>query len=362
MTVGFYGDAQVQSLKAKVDLVELMSAYTPVKKAGGHHTCCCPIHQERSPSCTVYDDGHYHCFGCGAHGDVVDLVMAREHCDFRDAVEFLARRVGFALVVDTKGAKGPTRTEREQMFAAVKFAVTWYTAQLHTSAGRPALEYLRNRGFTDDTLAAFGIGWAPGNGALMRAAMAAGHDPKSLLATNLIVDRNGRTDDFFFERVTFPIFDRHGQPIAFSCRLLPAAEQKFKEAGRGVGKYVNNTDTPLYQKGATVWNLHRARTVARESGRVMVMEGPTDVMAAWQCGITECVAPMGTAITDRHLASLAQLVGPAGDVLLVLDGDKAGQRATEKVIPLALAEGVPVKVVTLPKGKDVSELLEGATA
>jgi DNA primase len=237
--------------------------------------------------------------------------------------------------------------------------VSHYAAQLRTPAGRPALDYLHGRGFTDDTINAFGIGWAAGNSALMRPAMAAGHDPKVLLATNLVVDRNGGTADFFFERVTFPIYDRHGQPIAFSCRTLRSSDEC---KARSIGKYVNNTDTPLYQKGATVWNLHRARASARESGRVLVMEGPTDVMAAYQCGIIECVAPMGTAITDRHLASLAQLVGPTGDVLLVLDGDKAGQRATEKVIPLALAEGVPVKVVTLPNGKDVSELLEGATA
>lgn len=357
MSGGFYGDEQIRELKAKVDLAALMSDYTVVRSQGGKSVCCCPVHDERTPSCTIYDDGHWHCFGCGKSGDAIDLVRERERCDFREAAELLARRVGMALTPVRGAAKGPDRAKRERLLAAMEFATGFYAEQLWTPAGAEALSYIRGRGFTEDTVRAFRLGWAPGRSRLLSAAKDAGHDPVDLIAVNVATDGQYGIVDRFFERLTFPICDRFGQPIGFSARVMPEAEARAKAENRGVGKYINTTDTALYHKGGVVWNLHRAREVARRVKRLVVMEGPTDVMAAHQAGHGEAVACMGTAITAEHLLQMQQTVGDDGQLLLLLDGDKAGRAAATKAVATAMSVGVLVKVSTIPQGLDVAELL-----
>ncbi len=155
----------------------------------------------------------------------------------------------------------------------------------------------------------------------------------------------------------FPICDRFGQPIAWSGRLLPEAERRAKLAGLGVGKYINSSDTPLYKKSLVVWNLHRAKAPAREAKQILVMEGPTDVMAADQAGIPQCAAVLGCRLTADHAQQLARTVGEDGRVVLVLDGDTAGQEGAEAGGRIALQAGVPVHVALMPDGCDPSELL-----
>lgn len=359
---GFYGEEQVEQLKAKVDLVDLFASYTVVKKSGSDHVACCPLHQERSPSLHIYEDGHWHCFGCNETGDCIDLVVKRERLDFRDAVEFLARRVGMTLVPVRGGQRGPDRAKREVLLAAVEFATAWQERQLWSPAGAEALAYMRGRGFTDATLQRYRIGWAPGRGLLMAAARAAGIDAVDLVTVNLATEREDRCTDRFFDRVMFPICDRFGQPIAFSGRLLPEAERRMKAEGRGVGKYVNSTDTPHYHKGSVIWNLHRAREAARTSNRILVMEGPTDVMAADQAGFPECTACLGTALTADHCKLLDQTVGSEGQILIVLDGDAPGLAAAAKAARTILAAGIDARVVTVPEGLDIAELLAQESA
>lgn len=355
---GFLGDDQVRKVKDAVDIVALMGEYAPLRKSGRNFACCCPFHQERSPSCYVYPDNQsYYCFGCKVHGDVIKLVQEKENLSFSDAVEVLARKVGIQLTYE-KGSGGMPRGERDDLLAACNFASQFYERQLWDSPeAAEARAYLQSRRLARATCERFRLGWAPGRGQLIAAGRKKGITPELLAKLDLAVERETGLNDRFYERVTFPICDRFGNPIAFSARLLPAAEKAAKEAGRGVGKYVNNTDTPLYHKGSSVFNLHQARTAARDAGRLIVMEGPTDVMAAAQAGYGECVAVLGTALTPEHAKMLGALVGDQGRLILLLDGDRAGQTNALKGIRTCLAVGVPVRVAILPDELDPAELL-----
>lgn len=361
--MSFIGDDQVRLIKTRIDLVQLMGEYTPLRKSGGNFTGCCAFHQERTPSMYVYAEQQtYHCFGCGAHGDAITLIREKEHLEFADAVEFLARRAGIAITYQNTGKNQMARGERDDLMKVVEFAAGFYERQLwEAPEAEEAREYLASRHLTQAACKRFRVGWSPGRGRLIDEARRNGLPVKALLATDLAVDRDGRSVDRFFERVMFPICDRFGQPVAFSGRLLPAAERKAKEEGRGVGKYVNNTDTPLYHKGSTVFNLHRARTVSRDRGRLIVMEGPTDVMAADEAGYQECVAVLGTALTPEHAKQLGNLVGATGKLIILLDGDRAGQANSLKAIRTCLQSGVPVRVAMLPDELDPAELLGNPT-
>jgi DNA primase len=360
---GFIGEDQVRAVKARVDLVQLMGEYTPLRKAGSNFTGCCVFHQERSPSMHVYTDQQtYHCFGCGAHGDVISLVREKEHLEFSDAVEFLARRAGLSLVYEKTGRNQLARGQRDDLMQVVEFATGFYERQLwETPEATDARAYLDSRHLTQAACRRFRLGWSPGRGRLVEEARRQGFNVQTLLSLDLAVEREGRINDRFYERVMFPISDRFGQPIAFSGRLLPAAERKAKEEGRGVGKYVNNTDTPLYHKGSIVFNLHRARLISRDRGRLLVMEGPTDVMAADEAGFGECVAVLGTALTVEHAKQLGNIVGATGRLIVLLDGDRAGQTNSLKAVRTCLQAGVPVRIAMLPDELDPAELLGDPT-
>lgn len=357
----FLGEEQLRRVKDAVDLVEVMADYAPPQKAGAQFKVCCPFHQERTPSCYIYPDQQtYHCFGCGAHGDVITLVREQEGLDFVDAVEYLARRAHIELVFEERGSSAPSmdRSEREQLLAAMVFAQGFYARQLWLDqSAAPARNYLKGRGIDQELAQRFALGWAPGRGVLCTAARQAGVKPEHLLATNLAVDRDGRLSDRFYERIMFPIADRFGQPIAFSGRILPETEQRAKAEGRSLGKYINSSDTPLYHKSEVVWNLHRARSAARKGGRLLVMEGPTDVMAAAQHGLDACVAVLGTALTSIHARQLANAVGGDGQVVLLFDGDSAGQNNAVKAVSTFLSGGIPCRVAVMPEGHDPAELL-----
>ena len=355
---GFIGEDQLRQVKEAVDIVALMGEYAPLRKSGRNFACCCPFHQERSPSCYVYpEDQSYYCFGCKAHGDVVSLIKDKENLSFADAVEVLARRAGIQLTYE-RGGGGMPRGERDELLAAFAFACQFYEQELwNSSEAAEARAYLQSRRLSRAMCERFRLGWAPGRGQLLAAGRRKGIAPETFARVDLAIERESGLSDRFYERVTFPICDRFGNPIAFSARLLPAAERAAKEAGRGVGKYVNNTDTPLYHKGASVFNVHQARTAARDSGRLIVMEGPTDVMAAAQAGYGECVAVLGTALTPEHAKMLGALVGDQGRLILLLDGDRAGQTNALKGIRTCLAVGVPVRVAMLPEELDPAELL-----
>ena len=359
----FIGDDQLRRVKEAVDLVDVMGDYAPPQKAGAQFRVCCPFHQERSPSCYIYPDQQtYHCFGCGAHGDVITLVREQEGLEFVDAVEFLARRAGIQLVYEETFSgsqrRGPSRSEREDLLALMKFATEFYQRTLlHDESAEEARSYLKGRGIDRNLAQQFGLGFAPGRGLLSQAARQKGFTPQQLIVNNLAVDRDGRLGDRFYQRIMFPICDRFGQTLAFSGRVLPSIAERAKNEGRSLGKYINSSDTPLYSKSDVVWNLHLARAAARKERRLVIMEGPTDVMAAAHHGIQACVAVLGTALTAQHARQMANVVGTNGQVVLLFDGDSAGQNNAVKAVTTFLGCGLSCRVAVMEEGHDPAELL-----
>ena len=353
------GEDQIRQVKEALDLVQVIAEYTPTQRSGVNFKACCPFHGERTPSFYIYtEDQHYHCYGCGAHGDVISFVREKENLEFREAVEFLARRAGIEIKLEDDPDARRRRSHRERLLQVHEWACAVYEQCLWD--GDEAAEarlYLNDRGLGEEVCRRFRLGWAPGRGRLLEMARREQIDDRLLQELDLAMERNGRLVDRFYERLMFPICDRFGQPIAFSGRLLPDAEQRAKEEGRGVGKYVNSTETPIYTKGKVVFNLHRARGFCREAGRLLVMEGPTDVMASDQAGLGECTAVLGTAMTPDHARQLGSAIAGRGQLILLFDGDSAGQTNSLKAIRNSLAVGVPTRVAVMPSGQDPAELL-----
>ncbi len=358
---GFLGDEMVRRVKEATDIAQLMGEYATLKRAGNDMVACCPFHHEKTPSLHVYvDQGTFHCFGCGAHGDAIGLYQQKENLEFKDAVQALARRAGIPVTYEHGGQRGPTRSETDTLKHAVEFAAAFYEQQLWAMGPDAAARaYLAERAITADTIRRFRLGWAPGHGQLVEAARRAGIEPKTLMVADLALERDGRVVDRFFERITFPICDRFGNPIAFSARLLPEAETALRLAGKSVGKYINSTDTPIYRKGATVYNLHRAGQHCRDKKRLVVMEGAVDVIAADQAGFPECVAVLGTALTADHCRELCKKVGDSGPLIVVFDGDDAGKTSSEKAVRTCLAAGVATRVAKMPPDLDPAQLFDG---
>jgi DNA primase catalytic core len=354
----FYGEDQVAALKAHADLVDVASDYAPVQKEGKNHKTLCPAHADRHASAVLYPDGTWHCFVCQGHGDTIKLVMLREHLDFKDAVPYLARRTGFNLKpLKTPGkSDGPTR---ERMLAAWAAAVPWWQEQLaqHPEA-TAAREYLAGRGLTKATLDAFKVGYAPGHATLADHLRGLGFLPAELLDAGLVVERNGELRDATWARITFPILDRAGRPVAVTARVLPAAEAKAKEEGRGVGKYVNTGETRLWNKGASLFNLRQAREASSKAHRLVVVEGPVDAMAAHQAGVPETIASLGTALTPEHAKLLGQALGDEGRLILLPDTDAPGLAAAERAIATLWAAGLTCRCATIEGGKDLADLVK----
>ena len=261
-----------------------------------------------------------------------------------------------------KGSKEQTgikRNERERLLDIMNRVSEYYERQLWSSNhAAEARDYLAERGMSEELAKTFRLGWAPGRDSMTAQLLNEGVAFQDLQALDVSVDGERGRADRFRQRLMFPICDRFGQVIAFSGRLLPKAEKDFKERGIGVGKYINSRDTPLYHKSDVVFNLHLARPAARETKRIIVMEGPTDVMAAHEHGIKECVAVLGTALTPKHAKQISQSVGQDGRVMLLFDGDAAGQNNSVKAVKTCMQAGVPSQAAILPSGQDPAELLK----
>jgi DNA primase len=319
-------------------------------KKGREFSGLCPFHNEKSPSFFVNDDkGFFHCFGCGAHGDVIGFAMRIDNLGFPEAVERLAEEAG--LEVPRATPQDAAREERRKSLGdAVEAAAKWFEQQLWSAAGRPALEYFRRRGLGDETIRSFRLGYAPdGREQLKQALGKQGFQEAMLLEAALLAKPDDGRDsfDFFRGRAMFPITDRRGRVIAFGGRIL----------GDGQPKYLNSRDTPLFDKGRNLYALDRARAGIRDGGDVIVAEGYMDVIALHEAGLRGAVAPLGTALTEGQLELVWRL---APEPVVCLDGDAAGQRAArraaERALPL-LKPGRSLRFATLPPGEDPDTLI-----
>lgn len=336
-------------LRSQVTLSEVVGRRVALKRRGREWQGLCPFHHEKTPSFTVNDDkGFYHCFGCGAHGDAIRFLTDNEGMHYPDAVEKLANEVGLPIPQMTREQKEVAKrfgTLQEVMEAACR----WYEQQLR--AHRVAQDYLKSRGLTGQTAKHFRVGFAPeGRDLLKNHLMEQGVSERQLLEVGLIIKPdNGASYDRFRARVMFPITDRRGKVIAFGGRIIPAL---VDPTGREMPKYLNSPETPLFHKGDVLYAYEHARQPAHKSGTVLVTEGYMDVIALYQSGFANAVAPLGTAVTENHLRLLWQL---ADEPVMCLDGDAAGQRAMQRAAEISLPllkPGKSLRFLILPKGED----------
>jgi DNA primase len=338
----------LDELRARTPLAPLVGRKTRLARSGRNWKGCCPFHGEKTPSFYVYDD-HFHCFGCGAHGDAISFVMRAEGASFSEAVERLAGEAGLEVPKPTPEAAARAARARD-LYGVLEAAAAAFERRLRLPEGAEGLAYLRRRGLTEETIRTFGLGWSGGGRGAIAADLAAqGITPEQLAEAGLIRPREegeGYTD-LFFNRVMFPIRDRRGRVISFGGRVLGEAQPK----------YVNGPETELFKKRNGLYALDLAREGAFRGAPVVVVEGYMDVIALHQAGFRGAVAPLGTALTTEQMEELWRLTP---EPILCFDGDAAGARAAaraaEAALPLISAERT-LKLATLPGGEDPDTLV-----
>ncbi|HEV2816001.1 MAG TPA: DNA primase [Allosphingosinicella sp.] len=340
--------AFLDELRQRTMLSALIGRSLKLQRAGREWKACCPFHNEKTPSFTVNDEkGFYHCFGCSAHGDAISWLTDARGLAFMDAVKELADQAGMA--VPAPDPRAQERAERAAgLYEVMEAAACWFVEQLEGVEGGAARDYLKQRGIGEATRRKFGFGLAPDSRGKLKSALKKFGDDKLIEAGLLIMPEDDKEPyDRFRGRLTFPIRDPRGRCIAFSARIL----------GPGEPKYLNSPDTPLFDKGRSLFNIDKAGPASRNARRVIVVEGQMDVIALDQAGIGEAVAPLGTALTEGQLSLLWKL---SPSPLICFDGDPAGQKAAVRAALRALpgiGPGRSLGFVTLPAGQDPDDLI-----
>src|SRR5207247_5378878 len=331
----------IQTLLARVDIVDVVDRYVPLKKAGANYTACCPFHSEKTPSFTVSPSKQfYHCFGCGAHGTAIGFLIEYGGKSFPDAVEQLARDAGLEVPRTVAAADEARRGQAQDLAGVLLQAAKFYRAALKDASR--AIDYLKQRGLTGPIAARFGIGYAPEGWQPLERTFPDYGDKALETAGLVIVGDAGKRYDRFRDRIMFPIHDAGGHVVGFGGRVLDQGEPK----------YLNSPETPLFSKGRELYGLFQARQAIRAAGKVVVVEGYMDVVALAQHGVEYAVATLGTATTATHVQKLFRLTDT---VVFCFDGDEAGRRAAWRALENALAwlaDGKNAKFLFLPDGLD----------
>lgn len=366
----------VDDIRARLDIVDVVSGYIALQKAGRSFKAPCPFHTERTPSFIVNPERqNWHCFGaCSTGGDAFSFVMRHQNIEFSEALRILAQKAG----VELSQAGRQNSDRRDKLHAANRLAATWYQERLKSPEGKAALDYLKQRGVSPEMIDAFQLGYSPNSwDALKTYLTRMGAPEPDAVEAGLLHrrDDDGRTWDFFRDRLMFPIHDRQGNVIGFGGRQL--AEPAPDAPGYNP-KYINTSATPIFDKRSSLYGIHRAHTAVRESNTGIIVEGYMDVIAAHQHGYANVVASMGTALTENQVSQLKSL---ATNFVLALDPDTAGQEATLrsleaswKVIGLQSAsrgrsqgvlyqrDPITLSIAALPEGKDPDELIRHDSA
>ena len=358
----------IEQIAAANDIVEVIGSYFPLKRAGANYKALCPFHQEKTPSFMVSPSRQtFHCFGCGAGGSVFRFVMDYEHTDFPSAVRKLAARVGITVVETSRGAAPEEDQQREARRLLLKLhaeAAEWFHNNLMKAQfAAPARDYLEQRGIHREIIKNWQLGFAPDRwDALLKWALDRGYTRPQLLQSGLVKlrdesDTRSEVYDRFRDRIMFPIYDyRTGEVIAFSGRLLPV-RRSLGEGGKdeeGAAKYLNSPETPLFRKGNVLFGLHKSKRALIEANSAIVCEGQIDLISLFEAGITNVVAPQGTAFTENQARILKRFVD---EVVLCFDSDTAGAKAAERSLDALLQNDLIVRVVELPAGEDPDSLV-----
>lgn len=354
--MGFTPDF-LDEIRNRLPVSDVIGRKVRLVRKGREFSGLCPFHNEKTPSFTVNDDkAFYHCFGCGAHGDVINFVLETEGLSFPETVERLAGQAGLQMPEYSPEDKQRSKVKKT-LYDVMEAAAHWFESQLVSQAGLEGKKYIQKRGLNKDTIKKFRLGFAANNRTALKMAMLARPEitEEMLIEGGLLIkpDDGGESYDRFRHRVMFPITDRQGRVVGFGGRAL---------SDHAKAKYLNSPETPLYHKGRLLYNLSGARKAAYEKGRVLVGEGYMDVIGLSQAGFDEAVAPLGTAVTEDQIRELWRL---APEPMMCFDGDKAGQRAAvrvvERTLPL-LKPGHSLKFVYLPDGEDPDSFVAGQGA
>lgn len=357
MSRPYYDENVVAEVRARADIVSVISDYVNLRKRGKNYVGLCPFHQEKTPSFTVDPDKQlFYCFGCGVGGNVFTFLMKKENMTFPEALETLARRTGVMLPSPTATSRKKD-TEREAILKALEMAQGFFREMLFSKHGADALLYLKKRGLSREIIDLFGLGYAPLDWEfIVERGKKAGFDVEILHKAGLVIPRDNQEGsspggatrsgyyDRFRGRVTFPIYDARGRLIAFAGRSL----------GDQVPKYLNSPDTQVFHKGKELFALNLARSGIRKQGKVLLMEGYMDVITAFQAGFDYAVAGMGTALSQEQARTLMLL---SEDVILCYDQDEAGRRAAQRNIHVFRDLGARTRVMLYQGAKDPDEFI-----
>ncbi len=333
-------------LRARLSIVDVVGRRVPLVKKGQNYWGCCPFHNEKTASFSVNEEkGFYHCFGCGEHGDIISFTMKTNNMDFRAAIAELANQAGLKL--PEYKPRDPAQVAREDTYLSItERAAKLYQQKLFEDAGAHALSYIRGRGFTDDMIKKYRIGYAPKNNIVANTMANVKQD--ALVSTGLCRRGEYGMYDFFRDRLMFPIFNTRGQIVAFSGRSMDGSEPK----------YMNTTDTEMFHKRKTIFGLNFARDAIYRAGRSIVVEGQIDAIQMQSHGFGETVAPLGTALTEDHIAILCK---SNRNITFCFDGDKAGQKAAARACAIVmpfLRDTSDIRFAFVTGGKDPDEVLK----
>jgi len=342
-----YSDEILDEIRNRLDIVEVVSEYVPLKGSGKSFKGLCPFHQEKTPSFVVDRDKQiFHCFGCGEGGNIFSFIMKIEKMNFPEAVKLLADKAGIALPVYNR-MNDQVFQKRGVLLEINKVAADYFQRNLYSNQGKMALEYLSKRYFKNDVLRIFQIGYAlPGYDYLSSLLVQKKFQLSDILKAGLVIKSRKTSSliDYFRDRVIFPITDIQGRVIAFGGRVI----------GNKLPKYINSPETLIYVKSNNLYGLFQAKDNIRQNSQVIIVEGYTDVLMAYQYGIKNVVASLGTALTRQQVNLVKRY---ADEVIIAFDSDSAGKNATLRGLGIAKKEGLKVRVISLPEGKDPVETL-----
>ena len=339
-----FPDSFLQELKLRSDITEIASSYVNLKRHGRNMVGLCPFHGEKTPSFNIYtESGSFYCFGCGAGGDVITFIMKIENLDYVEAVKFLAQRAGMEMRENTYDDS--LSKLRMRIYEANREAARFFHATLLSQRGQSGLNYLRGRALSDRTIRHFGLGFADDDwNSLCNHLKNKGFSEYEIYSANLAFKRKNGNGiyDRFVNRVMFPIIDLRGNVIAFGGRIMTDEKPK----------YLNTSDTPVFKKSENLFSLNNAKSSGTRT--LILCEGYMDVIALNQAGFTNAVATLGTALTNEQAVLMKRY---ADEVIICYDADGAGQKATARAIDILRNAGLPIKILTVPSGKDPDEFI-----
>ena len=339
-----FPDSFLQELKLRSDITEIASSYVNLKRHGRNMVGLCPFHGEKTPSFNIYtENGSFYCFGCGAGGDVITFIMKIENLDYVEAVKFLAQRAGMEMPENTYDDS--LSKLRMRIYEANREAARFFHATLLSQRGQSGLNYLRGRALSDRTIRHFGLGFADDDwNSLCNHLKNKGFSEYEIYSANLAFKRKNGNGiyDRFVNRVMFPSIDLRGNVIAFGGRIMTDEKPK----------YLNTSDTPVFKKSENLFSLNNAKSSGTRT--LILCEGYMDVIALNQAGFTNAVATLGTALTNEQAVLMKRY---ADEVIICYDADGAGQKATARAIDILRNAGLPIKILTVPSGKDPDEFI-----